>query len=80
MMRQEECICQDFDDDTGCLSYVLKSYREQFALMREALQESWLIFDVIGTLTDDAQKLDVVHSAAFSSAALRVRSALIKTM
>ena len=52
---------------------------EQRAIMREALQEAWAIFDKLGSHQSDEQRIAVIHSPEFSSAAYRVRTAMIKT-
>jgi hypothetical protein len=52
---------------------------EQRAIMREALQEAWAIFDKLGSHHSDDSRLAILHSPEFSSAAYRVRTAMIKT-
>ncbi len=52
---------------------------EQRAIMREALQEAWAIFDQLGAHQSDDQRLSILHGPEFSSAAYRVRTAMLKT-
>lgn len=52
---------------------------EQRAIMREALREAWSIIDQLGAHQSDEQRLAILHGPAFSSAAYRVRTAMLKT-
>jgi hypothetical protein len=52
---------------------------EQRAIMREALRDAWQIFDQLGAHQSDDQRLSILHSPEFSSAAYRVRTAMLKT-
>ena len=52
---------------------------EQHAIMLEALREAWSIFDLLGSHQSDEQRVAVLHSAEFASAAYRVRTAMLKT-
>ncbi len=52
---------------------------EQHAIMLEALREAWSIFDLLGSHQSDKQRVAVLHSAEFASAAYRVRTAMLKT-
>lgn len=46
--------------------------------MREALQEAWRIFDRLGQHAPDDDRLAILRGADFSSAAFRVRAAMLK--
>ena len=52
---------------------------EQRAILREALREAWMIFDQLGAHQSDEQRLAILHSPEFASAAYRVRTAMLKT-
>lgn len=66
---QRACCCSSGDSDL----------REAAKIMREALQEAWLIFDALGVHQSDDDRLSILHSPKFSSAAFRVRAAMLKT-
>ena len=63
------CCCSSGDAD------LLEAART----MREALQEVWLVMDALGAYQSDDDRLSILHSPKFSSAAYRVRTAMIKT-
>ena len=48
-------------------------------ILREALQESWQVFDALGAHAPDDDRLSILRSSQFSSAAYRVRTAMLKT-
>lgn len=52
---------------------------EQRAIMRGALREAWAIIDRLGAHQSDDQRLAILHSPEFASAAYRVRTAMLKT-
>ncbi|HRT22372.1 MAG TPA: hypothetical protein P5318_19855, partial [Candidatus Hydrogenedentes bacterium] len=52
--------------------------REQIATLEEALREAWRVFDSLGAYQSDDAKLAVLSGHAFSSAAYRVRTAMLK--
>lgn len=54
--------------------------REAVATMKEALHEAWAILDALGSHQADDERLSILHSHQFSSAAYRVRTAMIKTV
>ena len=54
-------------------------WSEHRDVMREALREAWAIFDKLGAHQSDEQRLAVIHSPEFASAAYRVRTAMLKT-
>lgn len=51
---------------------------EERAVMRAALSEAWAIFDMLGSHQSDDDRLLVLHSPNFESAAYRVRTAMLK--
>jgi len=51
---------------------------EQLAIMREALRDAWAIFDRLGSHQSDEHRIAVIHSPEFSSAAYRVRTAMLR--
>ena len=63
------CCCSSGDSDL----------REAAKIMREALQEAWLIFDALGVHQSDDDRLSILRGPKFQSAAYRVRTAMIKT-
>ena len=66
-----ECSCAA--DDREELVDTIKT-------LREALQEAWRVFDALGTHAPDDDRLSILRSSQFSSAAYRVRTAMLKTM
>lgn len=56
------------------------SLREAVATMKEALHEAWAILDALGAHQSDDERISVLRSHQFSSAAYRVRTAMIKTV
>jgi hypothetical protein len=50
----------------------------QNAIMSEALREAWAIFDKLGAHQSDDNRLSILHSPEFSSAAYRVRTAMLR--
>jgi len=48
-------------------------------ILREALQEAWKVFDALGAHAPDDDRLSILRSSQFSSAAYRVRTAMLKT-
>jgi len=51
----------------------------QNVIMQEALREAWAIFDKLGSHQSDEQRVAVIHSPEFASAAYRVRTAMLRT-
>lgn len=63
----------------GCATTdAVENLREQNECMREALSEAWRVFDSLGAHQSDDAKLDALNGHAFSSAAYRVRTAMLK--
>lgn len=54
--------------------------REAVETMKEALHEVWSLLDAIGAHQSDDERLSILRSHQFSSAAYRVRTAMIKTV
>jgi len=52
---------------------------EHRSILIEALREAWAIFDQLGAHQSDDQRLSILHGPEFSSAAYRVRTAMLKT-
>ena len=80
--REPERIC-----DEDCAEFLSGAQRDEQTVgallesaktMREALQEAWLIFDRLGQHAPDDDRLAVLRGADFSSAAFRVRAAMLK--
>ena len=65
-------------DQTAVMSEATSAL-EQRAIMREALCEAWKVFDQLGAHQSDDSRLAILHSPEFSSAAYRVRTAMLKT-
>jgi hypothetical protein len=63
-------------DQAAVMDEAAKALEER-AVMREALSEAWHIFDQLGAYQSDAHRLEIVHSPEFSSAAYRVRTAML---
>jgi NADH:ubiquinone oxidoreductase subunit F (NADH-binding) len=66
----KQCACQT----TAAVDHL----REQIATLEEALREAWRVFDSLGAYQSDDAKLAVLSGHAFSSAAYRVRTAMLK--
>ncbi len=47
-------------------------------IVSEALRESWHVFDKLGAHQSDEQRIAVIHSPEFASAAFRVRTAMLR--
>ena len=63
----------------GCeTTAAVEHLREQNDCMREALAEAWRVLDTLGAYQSDDDRLAVLNGHAFSSAAYRVRTAMIK--
>ena len=62
------------EDEAEFLSLV-----DTIAILREALQEAWRVFDALGAHAPDDDRLAIMRSSQFSSAAYRVRTAMLKT-
>ena len=62
----------------NCTTAAVDQVREQNECMREALQEAWRVFDALGAYQSDDDRLAVLNGHAFSSAAYRVRTAMVK--
>ena len=78
----EQLIC-----DEDCAEFLSGAQRDEQTVaalldaaktMREALQEAWLIFDRLGQHSPDDERLAILRGADFSSAAFRVRAAMLK--
>lgn len=52
---------------------------EHRSILIEALREAWAIIDKLGSHQSDEQRIAILHSPEFSSAAYRVRTAMLKT-
>ncbi len=64
------------------LAEVAQALEQEFArheIMLEALREAWAIFDKLGSHQSDEQRVAVIHSPEFASAAYRVRTAMLRT-
>ena len=66
----KQCACQT----TAAVDHL----REHIATLEEALREAWRVFDSLGAYQSDDAKLAVLSGHAFSSAAYRVRTAMLK--
>ena len=67
------------DRSCGCATTVsIEKLREQNDCMREALAEAWRVLDTLGAYQSDDDRLAVLNGHAFSSAAYRVRTAMLK--
>lgn len=78
----EQRIC-----DEDCAEFLSGAQRDEQTVaalleaaktMREALQEAWRIFDRLGQHAPDDDRLAILRGADFSSAAFRVRAAMLK--
>jgi len=65
-------------DQSAVMDEAAAKALEQHAIMLEALREAWSIFDLLGSHQSDKQRVAVLHSAEFSSAAYRVRTAMLR--
>ncbi len=52
---------------------------DERSIVNEALCEAWKVFDRLGAHQSDDSRLAILHSPEFSSAAYRVRTAMLKT-
>ena len=62
----------------NCTTAAVDHLREQIATLEEALREAWRVFDSLGAYQSDDDRLAVLNGHAFSSAAYRVRTAMLK--
>ena len=51
---------------------------DERAVVNEALREAWSVFDKLGSHQSDEQRIAVIHSPEFASAAFRVRTAMLR--
>jgi len=69
----------EYDQDQADVMSEATQALEQRSILIEALRESWAIFDKLGAHQSDDNRLSILHSPEFSSAAYRVRTAMLKT-
>ncbi len=70
---------REYSKDQAAVMAEATQALEQRAIMREALQEAWAIFDKLGSHQSDEQRIAVIHSPEFASAAYSVRDTLRRT-
>lgn len=70
---------KDLDVAIDDVALALSQCVTQNSIMQEALLEAWEIFDKLGSHQSDDSRLAILHSPEFSSAAYRVRTAMLKT-
>lgn len=69
---------REYDQDQADVMSEATQALEQRTILIEALREAWAIIDKLGAHQSDGHRLVILHSPEFSSAAYRVRTAMLR--